>query len=411
MTTTRSELPGKSIASLLGARPAAGPAKRLSESALWDQQREFYDGSAAGIWGTSTVPHGITGNPRIANTYARLALSFVNAVHAGRAAEGADELHFIEFGGGSGRFAYLFVRQLRELAPGLNFTYVVTDFSADRVAAWAANAGFRPLIDEGFVDFAVLDADRLGPVELVVSGRTLTPGSLRGPVVGVANYVFDTLRHDAYTIRGGELLEARIRLSDATGEGQRDGGALTDIEWETAPCEVPGDLASVFELYRDTLDDTSVLVPVGGLRCLEFLADLTSGPTCALVADKGHSTPVELCSRGEPSVVPHGNGFSLMVNFDLIARVIKERGGVAVLPREPARSLVVAAFVQDALEDPVQFESTVQDQLVDLGPDNYFTLRPLLGANGDPSIETMLASLRLSRFDPSLLIELLPRPA
>jgi hypothetical protein len=97
-----------------------------------------------------------------------------------------------------------------------------------------------------------------------------------------------------------------------------------------------------------------------------------------------------------------------MVNFDLIARYIKQRGGVAVLPREPARSLVVAAFVQGDLEDPVQFESWVQDQLIDIGPDNYFTLRPLLSMSADPSIETMLAGLRLSRFDPALLIELLP---
>jgi tetratricopeptide (TPR) repeat protein len=132
-----------------------------------------------------------------------------------------------------------------------------------------------------------------------------------------------------------------------------------------------------------------------------------------LVADKGHCTPVELCSQPSPSVVLHGSGFSLMVNFDLLARYVRERGGVAVLPREPARSLVVAAFVRGGraggLDDPARFESWVQDQLVDTGPDNYFALRPLLSGRPEPAIETMLAGLRLSRYEPSLLIELLPR--
>ena len=401
--------PGKTIASLLGAATSGpGPSRRLSESPLWDHQRRFYTGTAAGIWGTATVPHGITGNPRIANTYARLALSFLQAVR-GAPADGDETAvpHVVELGGGSGRFAYLFVRQLRELAPGLRFRYVVTDFSPERVATWAAHPSYGPLVEAGLVDFAVLDAEDPGPLELVVSGRTLTAGSLRGPVVGVANYVFDTLRHDAYAIRGGELRECRVRVpvdADAVPAGE----ALTGLEWDAVPCgAVPDDHAPVLDHYRDTLDDTTVLVPVGGLRCLELLAGLTSGASCALVADKGHSTPLELCSHPEPSVVYHGSGFSLMVNFDFLARHARQRGGLAILPREPARSLVVAAFVHGDVDDPARFEAGVQDQLVDLGPDNWFTLRPLL-SSGPASIDTLLAGLRLSRFDPSLLIELLP---
>jgi hypothetical protein len=412
MIETESPLPGKSIASLFGAAPGShGPAQRLSESPLWDHQRRFYAGDPAAIWGTATVPHGITSNPRIANTYARLAVTFLRAAAVTPRIGVSDEnevVHIVEFGGGAGRFAYLFVRQLRELAPSLRFTYVVTDFSAERVASWTENPSYRPLVDEGLIDFAVLDADRPQPLQLAVSGRTLAPESLRGPVLGIANYVFDTVRHDGFTIRAGELLECHVRMPD---DPERPPGAepLRDVAWETVPCgPVPDDIAAVLEFYRDALDDTAVLVPVGGLRCLDFLAELTSGPTCALIADKGHCTTVELCSQPNPAVVFHGSGFSLMVNFDFLARYVRLRGGVAILPREPARSLVVAAFVEGDLDDASQFESLVQDQLVDIGPDNYFTIRPLLSAGAVSSIDTMLASLRLSRFDPALLVELLP---
>jgi hypothetical protein len=413
MTMTQAAPAGKSITSLLAVRPA-GPARRLSESGLWDRQRRFYQRGADTLWGTAMVPHGITGNPRIAATYARLLVEFLRSVPAGPAA--GDGPHIVEFGGGSGRFAFLLVRALCALAPGLRFTYVVTDFSADRVAAWAAHPSYQPLVDQGLIDFAVLDADRPGPLELVVSGRTVGAGSLDSPVVGIANYVFDTLRHDSYAVCGGELRECRVLLPEDPGKGPDtlDSAAIDDLSWDTAPCgTLPPELTGILHHYRDTLDDTAVLVPVGGIRCLDFVAGLTSAATCMLVADKGHCTPVELCSQPSPSVVRHGSGFSLMVNFDLLARYVREHGGVAVLPPEPARSLVVAAFVRGGraggLDDPARFESWVQDQLVDTGPDNYFTLRPLLSGRPEPAIETMLAGLQLSRCEPSLLIELLPR--
>jgi hypothetical protein len=409
--TAQTGLPGKTIASLLGAPSTGnGPAQRLSESPLWDHQRRFYSATAADIWGTATVPHGITGNPRIANTYARLALAFLRAVEAAPDAAGdvARVPHVVELGGGSGRFAYLFARQLRELAPGLRFTYVVTDFSPERVASWAAHPSFAPLVEAGLVDFAVLDVDRPRPLELVVSGRTIEPGSLRGPVVGIANYVFDTLRHDAYAVRGGELRECHVAVPLDAGD-LPVGEAVTGLEWDTVPCgPVPDDVAPVLDVYREQLDDTAVLVPVGGLRCLDLLAGLTTGASCALVADKGHSRIVELCSQEEPSVVYHGSGFSLMVNFDFLARHVRGAGGLAVLPQDPARSLVVGAFVRGDVADPAGFEACVQDQLLDTGPDNWFTIRPLLGASRAPSADTLLASLRLSRFDPTMLVELLP---
>ena len=246
----------------------------------------------------------------------------------------------------------------------------------------------------------MLDADRLGPLELVASGRTLTPVAARR--WSASQLRLDTLRHDGFAIRG-ELMESRICMPDDA--GVPDGEVVTGMEWEPPCGPIPDDLAHPRPLPRD-LGRHTVLVPVGGLRCLKFLAELTSGATCALVADKGHCRPVDLCSHEAPSVVFHGNGFSLMVNFDFLARYVREGGGVAILPGEPARSLVVAAFVQGDLDDPAQFESSVRDQLVDIGPDNYFTLRPLLSGAGQ-SIETMLAGLRLSRFDPALLIELL----
>ena len=70
----------------------------------------FYDRGAREIWGSGAVPHGITGNPRIASTYARIVQEFLRTVAAASGSTSADVPHIVEFGGGTGRFAYLFVR-------------------------------------------------------------------------------------------------------------------------------------------------------------------------------------------------------------------------------------------------------------------------------------------------------------
>lgn len=414
--------PGKSIASLLGSNTVlakvAAPC-RLSESRLWDRQRQFYDADPAGIWGNAVVPHYITGNPRIASTYARLALSFLRQVqHPPIGADGvtdtaaADVLHIIELGGGSGRFAFLFVQQLRELAPDLRFLYVLTDFAPDRLAQWRDHPSFQALVADGFLDFALLDADHLAPLDLVVSGRRVAPGSLQAPVIGVANYVFDSLRHDSYAIRQGELFDCHLSYHEAAetpADSLLAAEPLPSAEWQVAPAgPISTDLQPVLDFYTETLDDTVVLVPVGGLRCLDFLASLTIAASCTLVADKGHRSISELCTQDAPALVPHGSGFSLMVNFDLLARWTEQRGGAAILPPEPARSLVVAAILRGDVDAFPAFAASFHDELVDVGPDNYFALRSLLTTAASTTIEPVLALLRFSRFDPSLFVELFP---
>ena len=56
MTVVDTPPRGKSIASLLGNVPTErGAASRLSESPLWDRQREFYRQDTEPIWGTGTT--------------------------------------------------------------------------------------------------------------------------------------------------------------------------------------------------------------------------------------------------------------------------------------------------------------------------------------------------------------------
>ncbi|CAN0389796.1 unnamed protein product, partial [Hapterophycus canaliculatus] len=78
------------------------------------------------------------------------------------------------------------------------FKYVITDFSHANFGFWMNHPRLQELFALGVVDFAVFDAEA-GPGEVGgLSGEELRPGDLDNPVIVVANYVFDSLKQDAF---------------------------------------------------------------------------------------------------------------------------------------------------------------------------------------------------------------------
>ena len=212
--------------------------------------------------------------------------------------------------------------------------------------AWAAHPAYQPLIEAGLVDFAVLDADRLGPFELVVSGP-----------------------HARRRVRcAGRWSASRTTSSTPCGTTRTRSAAATC--WRpTSRCRTT----------RTACPRASPLPTSPGRRCRagrsrtmrRRYSTSTARPSttrrcwCRSAASgawtSSPASPPARAVRWSPTRATarrsscarrrrrrwcyHGAGFSLMVNFDFLARHVRERGGLAVLPREPARSLVVAAFV------------------------------------------------------------------
>src|SRR5947209_15608038 len=107
-----------------------GEKQRLSESLLWQVQRNFYTQHGADAWRSGSLPFEITSNPYIARAYARAVYGFWR--DTGR--QPGLSLRIVELGAGHGRFAFLFLTEFtklhRELSPpGTAFQYVVTDVS------------------------------------------------------------------------------------------------------------------------------------------------------------------------------------------------------------------------------------------------------------------------------------------
>jgi hypothetical protein len=396
-------------------RVLEGPC-RLSASALWTLEQTFYRRHGNDAWAKDIVPHYITCNPWIADAYARTIAAFLGDCLSGGRLELGEPVYVVEVGAGSGRFAYHLRRRLSEVLGSsrlsdLRLTSVVTDFEDSKLRRLQDHPALKADLDSGRLDLAVLDLCDPRGLRLWQSGAVLERG--RNPLVLIANYVFDSLPCDVFAVRGGRLHEGLVSISSDRADsvvGEPDDLDSLQMTWdfeEADPTTIDDpDLRAVAATYEAELDDSVFLVPTGAQRCLnQFRSIAGSSPLLALVADKGHARTQDLLGAGPPAFVTHNGCFSLMVNFDALARAAGRAGGRAYLPRHRPTSLVVGAFCYADGMALSEFDRSYAE-VESGGPDDLFTLRSALQAGqGAQDIDQFLGYLRICRWDSTLLLE------
>jgi hypothetical protein len=394
--------------------------KRLSESLLWRLQQNFFDNLGAQAWTKGIVPHYITGNGWIADAYAKVVLGWLRDC-----AETLDPDHpvtLLELGCGSGRFGYLFFERLLDLLNRsslgpVKVRYVMTDFTESTLEPLRQNPLLRPWINQEILDFARYDASADGEIRLDLSGEVLGPGTLRNPLVVIANYVFDSIPQDAFAVRGGRLHELLVTLTVPDEEEDLDDPTILqrmELSWEERPAtpEPYGDpeLDAILREYAEGLRDTAVLFPTAAIRCLRRLSQLADGRLLLVAGDKGYCREELIAGRDEPALSIHGS-FSLMVNFHALGRWILHRKGEFLCTSHIHSSLCVVAGVlgpamgTTAVETALAFDDAIERR----GPDDFFDLKVGFGhAWDDLTLESLLGWVRLSGWDANILLDAWP---
>jgi len=388
---------------------------RLSRSRLWDFERAYYERQGLRAWGEGEVPHAITSNPMIAAGYAELVVAFLRDCETAGLLDRAQRVHVLELGSGSGRLGYALLRHLRPLLASTSLrdqpiTVVLSDFDGAKLEQLAAAPRFARDVADGWLDFATVDATAPGQVRTWRRNEVIADA----PLVVVANYVFDSLPAEVYAVRQGAIHEVGLTiLADVPTLDRQEPNALSRVrlEWKAAeePAPTTGNQAldSVLARYAELLDSTMVTVPTTALSCLERLAAASAAPVLALVGDKGYSHLRDLAGQGPPVLAPDAGSFSLMVNFDAIAQVVRSAGGTALLPPHQAQHLVVGAFVLGELEAP-ETAHRYADVLAEGGTDDIYSVRKALAAGGELTLHQALSRLRIDRFDVQTFLELFP---
>ena len=167
----------------------------------------------------------------------------------------------------------------------------------------------------------------------------------------------------------------------------------------------------ILEQYRASAPDCTLLFPSGPLRLLQPLL-AGDAPLLALVGDKGFTRPETLAFlQGPPALEFHSeNYFSLMANFDALARYFGARGGQALLPEKYFAGFSVCAFLHggEASRLPGTRMAYGESQQA-FGPDDLFTLMAWMNSHLDQvPASQILAILRLTRWDPFAFVRLFP---
>jgi tetratricopeptide (TPR) repeat protein len=402
--------------------------QRLSQSLLWQAQRHFFERQGIEAWRQRIVPHYITNNSYLANTYARLVFAFLRDCQAVTVAPGeggfpplnlSQPLYIIELGSGSGRLAFHFLKNFlplfnRSALKEIPIKFVLTDFAEQTLAFWQTHRSLQPFLASGHLDFAHFDAEQTQELYLRQSGETISPATLKNPLILLANYFFDSIPQDAFYIEAGQLdeyLVTTISLEAETDFARPDLLQQIEVSYERRPTTADyydePDLNHILRSYQHRLKDTVLLFPHVALRCLRYFRELSSGRLLLISADKGYSREEDLQGRGDPHLNLHGS-FSMMVNYHAIGEYFRLHEGQVHLTGYRPANLNISAFLlgqQPFIETAQAFYEACEQG----GPDDFFHLKQGLEKHyGELTLPQLLAALRLSRWDTNLFLGCFP---
>ena len=391
-----------------------GKPVRLSQSPIWQTQRDYFVQQGIEAWRQNVVPSYITSNSFIAHAYAQVVLAYMMDC-AAQLAEDDQPLYIVELGAGSGKFAFHFLTHF--LADGWAnhpICYVMTDISEANIRFWQNHEQFRLFVAQGVLDFAMFDALSDRSLTLRTSGHTIGAETQRQRVVAIANYVFDGLPMDVFEVKNGRLYECLVSLTPEQNQQIADQGphqlhsmALT---YQTRLCNPRHYTKNtiwrkLLRYYAAHCDHTAFSLPTGSWRAMDNLLQLANGRLFLLSADKGYHH-IECLQRQErPKLVKHGS-FSFRVNYHALAFYAEAKQAEVLQTPHHNHTLDVVAFLFDEQQRPcAHTHKAYQQHIVTFGPDDFYLKKRHTEQNqGQPHLADMLSLLRLSHWDTDLFL-------
>lgn len=184
--------------------------KKFSESILWDFQRAYFEKKGIDAW-IKEVPNYVTTNPFIANCYAQMTIRLIQAWSKQHPDAQNHPFYVMELGTGCGRLSFYILQKIKQLKQQLqlehlNICYLMTDFTESNLLFWDKHPALQSFVAEKMLDFAIFDMEKDNTITLRKPDIRLSKGSIHNPLVVYANYIFDTIPSDAFTIKNNRML-------------------------------------------------------------------------------------------------------------------------------------------------------------------------------------------------------------
>ena len=384
----------------------------LSKSVIWDFQKQYFEDKGIHAW-VGEVPFYITSNVVFAHSYARVLAVFLCEGWASGRLSLEEPVYMVELGTGTGKFSFYCVSYLKKLVSKFKtkgtFCYVMTDFTHRNLEAWKENASFDVLRDEGLLDFSIYDTSSSTSIYLEYKKKYLN--GLVNPLCVVANYVFDSIPHDFFSISQGALLEQKTVTSiqsDLFKDGKIEALKELSIEFIEEMCVLPryeeAVLNEILEGYLQKYPEGNFLLPVGAFYSIRFLESLSRQGIFMLSSDKGYTVEETIKTSPGASLSFHGS-FSLMVNYAAIASYMSLRGGDFYLDTQ-SNGLRIGMFASSF--NWKEFPHTAmafEDHIIRFSTSDFLSVKnKLIEQKETLELTDLIAVLKLGQWDIDLFL-------
>lgn len=378
----------------------------LSKGRWWNQQQQYYVHQGIKAW-QKKIPYYATNNIHIANSYAKIILSFINEVEK----EPVTPLYIVEMGAGPGVFSLYLLRilqeQLKTFGKKQHLVYVMTDMVEENVRFWENDIHFKTFIDAGLLDTAVFNVVVDDVIELRYEKKSLGTG-VQNPVVFISNYVFDSLPQDIFKITQGKP-EAYMINPDAalTIRSHEFGVNIDEIpnvsrQFVQFPFYEDEKMDEILKDHIHNYPDGYCVFPVGALEVIKRISAIASNKFLLLVTDKAFSgLHLKHFVHVSPDIVFHDQCFSIMVNLHAISCYFELAGG-SYFHQSTSQGIVSAAFSMGySLNELRCTNETLKYHFDQFGPGNMLQLFHVFRANHNYwSLSDIVSYLNLTYWDP-----------
>ena len=391
----------------------------FEESSLWEINRSYYEEAGPSAWSEGVVPHNMTSNSNVGKTYARLIIGFLKDLKTKGHID--DIVYIVELGSGHGRLAYHILKHLDRML-GMEsqtlppFCYVLTDIVESNLDFFQNHPQLQQYFDNGTLDVSYFDGVVSSELYLRKQQKKIVKQSLQTPLIGLANYFFDSLPNQLFHIKNQQLFSCGISLeSNQEGPVATSFTKIKNVKGTINVDEIAYDNMvdtisySILDNYRLAINDSFLLMPRLGLKCIESLNDISKNGLFLLSLDKGYSELSKLENLPKPEVIQHGS-FSLYVNFHALIQYCEICNGKSMFSDYSDYSMQLGCFL--FVDNPETYRNTTEAHhhyVNDFGPDDYNGLKKVFYRLADElTLRELITVIRLSHYDSAQFIKLLP---
>ncbi len=392
----------------------------FSESLIWELNRNFYKENGIAAWSKDIVPHHMTSNSKVGKTYAELIFAFLKDL----ALQGTiDEIvYIIELGAGHGRLAFHVLRHLQNLIEKAEenlppYCYILSDIVEENLSFFQEHPQFKDYLQQGVLDLTYFDAYKSEKLELRYAQKSIQKEDLTQPIIAIANYFFDSLANDLFFVQNQEIASCSVSIhTEENPEEMATEQLIKNIQLSyyksvlESPFYKEPIINQVLEEYRNLISNSYLFFPKIGMLCLQNLQAFSKKGLMLLTMDKGFHEIHNLQGKKEPDLIAHGS-FSLWVNYHALGSYCKKLGGKALFPSFSNFHLEIGCLLfLPTSKSYTNTHAAYQQFVNNFGPDDFNSIKQLAYFNVSRlKLKELIALFRLSAYDSTFFIKLLPR--